>query len=277
MSQIYNQVIELNGALPGPTVTILAGVHGNELPGIKAMLELLGNLPKITRGRLFLLFGNPRAIEANVRQTEQNLNRLFLDDLPANIQSSYEYQRAQMIKKYLNQSDICLDLHASSTPGSPIFAITEEPAFELTSQLPVSSIVSNIDPFEPGSTDGYMNNRGKWGICVECGYLADMGAAELATETIWSLLRGLSMITEGNLVRAGGIKQTQFRVTDIYKNKQTNFTLQRDFNDFERVEAGELIGRDGETEIAFERPFHVLFAVNRSAPGEECFLKLELR
>ncbi len=74
--------IILQSDVPGPTVVILGGVHGNETCGVKALPAL--SQVSLQRGKLILLYGNPLAIEQNVRFVEYNLNRLFCvdDDVP---------------------------------------------------------------------------------------------------------------------------------------------------------------------------------------------------
>lgn len=274
------------GARPGPSLTVLAGVHGNELPGILALRRLMRRPPKLRCGRLTMLFGNPRAILLGRRQTEQNLNRLLRDDLNRSQRRSYEYERACLIRQYLDNSDICLDLHASSTPGSPVFAISEPPAFQLLTRLPVRKAVTNIDPFEPGSTDGYMNSRGKLGICVECGYLGDKAAADLAELCVWNLLETLGMLERvpqrsrylGFAQRDRQIswkKLELYTVTGIYKNQARGFRLTRAYRDFQPVSPNEIIAKDGDLPVSFAYPFHVLFAQNQDQPGQECFLQLQ--
>lgn len=286
MSRPYEGIVELAGARPGPSLTVLAGVHGNELPGILALRRLMRRPPLLARGRLTMLFGNPRAILLGRRQTERNLNRLLRDDLTRGERQSYEYSRACLIRQYLDNSDLCLDLHASSTPGSPVFAISERPAFPLLTRLPVRKVVTNIDPFEPGSTDGYMNSRGKIGICVECGYLGDKSAADLAELCVWNLLDELDMIerlppriSSLQFIQADNMlprrKLELYTVTGIYKNRAKEFRLTRAYRDFQPVSPDEIIAKDGDLRVSFAYPFHVLFAQDRDRPGEECFLQLQ--
>src|SRR3989344_3574099 len=96
--------VKLFGTKKGPVSVILAGVHGNEKCGVLALRELLPKL-SIEKGTVLIGFGNPRAIARNVRFTESNLNRMFKKDslLSSEDKKSYEYRRAQFIKKYLNK------------------------------------------------------------------------------------------------------------------------------------------------------------------------------
>lgn len=265
---MYEDVIELVGKENGPTSIILAGVHGNEQCGIDALQELLPFL-EIQKGRVLVAYGNPRAIETDVRFIEANLNRLFRDEeaLSEKERTSYEFSRAQFLKTYLNQADHLLDIHASLTPNSQRFLICEENSVEVTKYLPIPLIVSGFDKIEPGGTDYYMNQRGKIGICIECGYYKNLSSREIAKETVISFLAVCGHIQ-------GTIKehhQTHISITSLYRTKN-NFTLAREFEDFEEIAEGEIVGKDGTSEIRMPTSGVILFARNRNAPEEEAFL-----
>jgi succinylglutamate desuccinylase len=265
---MYEDVIELVGKENGPTSIILAGVHGNERCGVDAIQELLPSL-KIQNGRVLIAYGNPKAIEENVRYTEANLNRLFKseDELSDEERSSYEFFRAQFLKKYLNQADYLLDVHASLTSDSQCFVICEGNSRDITKYLPVSLVVSGFDEVEPGGTDYYMNQRGKIGICIECGSFNDVSLKEVAKENILSFL-----IACGNI--PGVTKeysQESILINGLYYTKK-DFTLARQFKDFEKVNADEVIGKDGTDEIKMPMEGIILFARNRNTPNAEAFL-----
>ena len=238
---MYENVIELNGCESGPTSLLLIGVHGNENCGIVAINSIVSKL-KIERGKLFIIFGNPKAIEQNKRFIDVDLNRLFrTNETSAEIEmKSYEYSRAQYIKKYMAMSDYMLDIHASNTRYSPSFIICEENAMNIVKYIPVPLVVSGFDKLEPGGTDCYMNNLGKVGICVECGYVDDVDSIVVATESIKSFL-----IATGNIVSNLSIyRQLKIQMNDIYLTKSNSFILKKEFSDFEEVKEGQVIGCD---------------------------------
>src|SRR3989338_915503 len=123
---MFEECIQVHGKGDGPTSIILAGIHGNETCGIEAVTKILPSL-EIDRGRVLIGYGNPRAIEKNVRFTEANLNRMFKDDdlFSEDDKGSYEYKRAQFLKSYLDKADALLDVHASFTPNAKPFIICE--------------------------------------------------------------------------------------------------------------------------------------------------------
>jgi len=247
---------------------ILVGVHGDEKCGVEALGKMLPSL-KIQKGQLLVGYGNPRAIQRNVRLTESNLNRMFKPDemLSRKERTSYEYNRAQFLKQYLDRADALLDIHASCTPGSLCFAICEQNAGGIVRHMPLSTVVSGFDRIQPGGTDYYMNRQSKIGLCVECGYLGDSLSTEVAEKSIIAFL-----ISRGHITGNQNIyPQSSIQVDDMYIT-QNNFKLSKPFKDFEGVLASQLIGIDGKNEIRAQRNGVILFAQDKDKAGEEAFL-----
>lgn len=270
MTNQYEEILKIDGPRKGPIVSILAGVHGDEQPGIIAMKKIAPQL-RLKKGTVYMIYGNPKAILLSQRETDQNLNRMFRDNIPKEIRNSYEYNRAQLIKKYLDKSDICLDLHASTSDRTEVFGITEEKGLDLAKWLPIEKILLNIDQFHPGSTDGYMNNIGKIGICIECGNKRNAEASTIAELSINNLLSRLSMIENQSQTTENKLKL--YLSTDIYLNISDSFRLDKNFADFEDIPPNSIIGEDNRQKVTFSEEFSILFARNANRKGEECFLR----
>jgi len=264
-----NDVFELVGQENGSTSIVLAGVHGNEGCGIEALEQLTSSL-HIESGRVLFLIGNPRAVEQNVRFTEANLNRMFKPDTLLSVaeKSSYEYTRAQFLKKYLDEADALLDVHASRTPESRTFVICEENGLPISKYLPVDLVVSGIDAIQPGGTDYYMNAHGKVGVCVECGYLGDPESTNVAKESILAFLATRGHITRDTSAR----KQSHLQVFYMYVTKFSLFSLTKPFKDFENITREQPIGRDGTEEVRAPHDCVILFPGSRGKAGDEAFL-----
>ncbi len=266
---MFENITELIGIENGPTSIILAGVHGNETCGVEALRKILSSL-QIEKGHVLFGYGNPHAIETNQRFTETNLNRMFKSEemLSNKEKTSYEYGRAQFLKKYLNQADALLDIHASTTPGSKPFIICEANADEISKYLPVDIIVSGFDKVEPGGTDYYMNSIGKIGICIECGYLDDPQTVQVAEEAVIAFLKACGHISNDLTPK----KQSYICMYDIYLTKTEKFTLSKPFDDFETIERDQVIGTDGDEEVRSLDDSVILFAQNSERIGDEAYL-----
>ena len=269
-------IIEIIGANPGTTSIIIAGIHGDERGGIDAFEEIIPNL-KIENGRVIFMYGNPEAIKLNKRFTEANLNRMFNEDsaILDEQKNSYEYKRAQCIKKYLDQADVLLDIHSSFTPKSRPFVIAEQNSSEVTKFLPFDLIVSGFDAIEPGGTDYYMNSKGKIGICIECGYLDDPKTKNIAKESILTFLK-----IQGHMQNEDVLSQSNqsfVQIDTLYHTKTDNFILSKEFEDFEEITTGQILATDGQTQITATKNGVILFARNRSSINDEGFLSGEYK
>jgi succinylglutamate desuccinylase len=265
--QEYKEVL---GKKPGPTSVILAGVHGNELPGIKVIIKMMRTL-RVKRGRVLLVLGNPNAIASGKRKTEQNLNRMFRKKrlLTNEERLSYEGLRATYIKSFLNQADALLDVHASETKKTRPFVICESNGFGIAKHLPFGLIVSGFDKVSPGGTDEYMNLKGKLGLCVECGYIKDPKAVRRADTAIRSFLAAMGHIPfpKHHKPRV----QKRMRLRSIYHNQEAPFKLAKPWDDFETIRRGTIVGMDGKNPVRAKKDFVIIFPDNCNTVGEEAF------
>ena len=267
---MYEDFIEKRGAKDGPVSMVLAGVHGNERCGVKAFEKIVPEL-EIEHGTVYFGYGNPRAIEQNIRQTDTNLNRLFLDASKLNDKDkeTYEYERAQFLKTYFDKVDVLLDIHATTIEGSPSFAICDKNAEQFATHLPTGLVVSGFNDIEPGGTEDYMNKKGGVGLCVECGYNKDPDSTKVAEESIYAFLSARGHITKSvKPVK----KQTYIHMFKLYHTRTDNFTLAKTFQNFEEIQKGQHIGTDGDEEVHAPETCRIVFAHHCSEEGSEGFL-----
>jgi len=266
---MFEEITQLKGKEQGTTSIVLVGVHGDEKCGAEALENILPTL-EIERGTVLFGYGNPRAIEANNRFTEVNLNRLFKKDdlLSKSDKDSYEYGRAQFLKNYLKKADALLDIHASSIPNSKSFVICEANASEIVRYFPIDLVVSGFDKVEPGGTDYYMNSIGKVGICLECGYMKNPQSVKIAEESIFAFLKARGHM-KNNLVPQ---KQAYVQMFKKYFAKTDKFTLSKPFENFEVLRENQVIGIDGQEEVKTSKRSLILFAHNGTKVGDEVFL-----
>ena len=263
-----NNIITLFSDKPGPKVCIIGGVHGNERCGYEAIKEITSkNLINLIKGELTFIIANQKAIDQNVRFIDENLNRCFKKDKPAS--NSYEDNLAKEIMPILEQCDISLDLHAASSESTRKFIICEENAYTHIKTIPIKTVCSGFDSLNGGGTDSFMNSIGKVGICVECGYLADASSTNIAIETVYSFLSRLGMVD----YHMEESEKEYLNIDYLYKCK-SNFSLAKQFENFEDVKKGDLIGIDGKTKVIAEKDGFILFATNRnkSDPIKESFI-----
>lgn len=258
---------------PWITLSVIWGIHGNEPCGIELLKYIEKNL-KITTWKIYGIYGNLNAIQQNTRQCDVNLNRIFRADIDLNgrERNSREYMHMKRIRKYLDLSDICLDIHSSPTKWSPVFAIGEENTFDLVKNFPVKYICSNFAQIEPGGTDYYMHTQWKMGICVECWYHFDTSAFIQAKDILNTFLIECDMISgkySQNLNAPKYLKAQRAYIT------QTNdFRIIKNFSDFEEIQKWQILWYDSDAPIIAANNGYILFARNREEKWVEGFVEL---
>ncbi len=266
------QPIILDSGIPGPIVTIVGGTHGDEICWVQALDEIMDTI-KIKKWKLYLIYGNIEAIEKNTRQIDLNLNRMYRDDstFTESEKNTIEYKRSREIIPYLDESNALLDLHSSPSIGSPAFIICEENCRDVIDKFPFETVCYGFTEMEPGGTDGYMNSRGKIGICVECGNHNAPDATENALSSIQKFLEYFRMIDVGENTEN---QKYIYMATSAYKTKTTKFKVTKKFSDFENIILWQLIWYDGDEAIYSEFDGKVLFARDRDQIGVEGFVTI---
>lgn len=255
---------------PGPNLVIMAGVHGDETCGLNAFGAIFPTF-KPLRGRVTFIIGNPKAVEVSRREFEGNLNRMFRPDseITEVERDTYEYKRSRELMPILAEADALLDIHSSTTEQTVPFVICEKQSFEVVTKLPVEIVVSGIDVLHPTGTDAFVNQSGGLGICIECGNHNDPKVTDVAIEAINTFINYFNVVLDKN---NNVINKQRFVHADwIYRNKE-NFTLSKDFKEFEKVNKGSVIGLDGEKEIKAPYNGVILFPHNRKEKNTEAFL-----
>ena len=93
---------------PGPTVMLQALTHGNEICGALALCYLFGQAVQPRRGRLILAFANVAAYARfdpadphPSRCVDEDLNRVWADEVLFGLRDSVELRRARELQPFL--------------------------------------------------------------------------------------------------------------------------------------------------------------------------------
>jgi len=251
-------------------LAIFGGIHGDEPVGLVVLKHLRESL-KLNSGTVYLVEGNPRAIEKNVRQTERNLNRCFLD--ASHLGTTYEEKRAVKLMELLSSCDALLDLHSYTENhgnGTP-FAIADSGALEVANELDIEIVVSGTEKIADGGTNDYMSKQGKVGICVELGAKdRPDDFIELGIDTTFRFLQYFGVVKYQNSKLSK--VQKKLRVSHAHFRQSKDFSFVEKFKSFDFVAAGKQICIDGGKTISAMEDMHILFPNGGTPIGAECFV-----
>jgi len=270
MQELQTDIYQIQAPLPGKSITLIGGTHGNERTGVevvtrmKAMIES-GELV-IIQGSLTLIYGNPRAIELNERGSEPHadLNRAFVTDLlECDPTGTYEDARAREIAPFLQSSDVVIDLHATNKPSEPFLASKDSERHQQVYRwFPSKKVLSDpqyVLAGFPATVDDYTDVYGGVGVCYETGQASDLGRVEEVLQNVINCLKDQGLV-EGH-VEAPDATRDIFELTEAIILTDEGFTFAEGFGEgsWEAFAQGEVLGAHGDTAFVAEYDGVIVF------------------
>ena len=266
-------VWQFDSGIPGRHVLITALVHGNELCGAWALLDLLQAGVRPQQGVLTLAFCNLAAFDRfdpshhdASRCVVEDMNRQWSTDrLTATSDSpcTPDRQRAIALRPFVEQADWLLDLHSMHERAAPLLLTGLHPRNVALAQALGSPAHVVVDA---GHADGVrMRDFGRFGLpdeqagdcrslLIECGFHGDLSSRDVARDMCARFL-----VTAGTLSAAGCEsalpgwhqpdvpRQTILTVTGAAVAKNERFCFVEPYQGLETIaRAGTIIGhQDG--------------------------------
>jgi len=253
----------LQSGHPGPHAAILAVTHGNEFSGAIVLDHLLRSGLTPERGCLTLGFVNIEAFsrfDANrptvSRFVDEDLNRLWDEDVLDGPRRSHELDRAREIRPLLDTFDVLLDLHSMLWPSDPL--ILSGPA-EKGAALAEAIATPGLVVSDHGHTNGKriidyprFSNPGTpfTAILLEAGQHWREDTVAVARASVAGLLRHLRMGDPGPPPLEAAHRSRRAAVTAAITPRTRNFSFLRTWRGGDVVpHRNTLLAMDGQTEI----------------------------
>lgn len=251
-------VFELKGSF-SKTLTLCTLVHGNEVGGIEIFLKLLEEIRSqslIVKSNLRLILGNVDAYYADKRFLETDLNRAF--GLDSHLKK--EELRAREFEKFLQDTDVLIDIHQTIGPTSTPFFIFEyekhsyDLARYLHPDLPIVAIAKKRS-FKGKTSTAYTIANGGMGITIETGQKA-------IEETQISL--GLQIVrkaitTDFHQLLPDSLITNTHTFSQIISNPTGTLELVNHYSNFDPIKKGELLAMNSGEKIHSEVDGKILF------------------
>ena len=230
-----------------PEVAVVAGVHGDEPCGVRAIERLLDERPTVERP-VKLVVANEEALERRVRFLDEDLNRAFPGDPDA---KTHEKQLAHRLTEELSGC-LTFSMHSTQSHGDP-FAIVNgvsDTACDVVPQLPVTAMVETSQ-FAEGRLFSEIET-----IEVECGLQGSETAAQNADRLTRAFLTAVGALPGDTMRRELPV----FRLTGVI-DKQAADSYEVFAENFTEVVAGETFAAaDGDEQVAEESFYPVLMS-----------------
>jgi succinylglutamate desuccinylase len=268
-------------------------MHGDEFCGMVAVNELIKEgLFNVTHSeayattRLTVILGNPKAVLANKRFIDVNLNRIFheqrirresakVPETPIErdslFKTHYEVSRVQAIADEISDCDEYIDIHSTSARSSP-FALPalDRESEEFAREFSVDFVIEKLVRSVVGTSIGWAHALHKKAVCFECGQHDDRSTVETAKRIIARFV--------ANLI-SGTAKAVLTCPANEHVRKGFRYAKTRPPNSFEKVNYRELLAYDEEVgEIRCNNPQGAYIIMPTASPilGEEAWFWGEL-
>lgn len=246
----------------GPHLVITALVHGNEISGAVMLARWLAAGIRPRRGTLTLCFANLAAFDrfdpadpTASRFLDEDLNRVWAEDVLAGQRRSAELDRARALLPAIRRADVLLDLHSMLWPSDPLLlAGPGAGSRELGRALGTPEIVVCDEGHAAGLRliDHPRFAQGASALLVEAGPHWQPETLAQMERTAARLMAGLAMVPDGAPLAAtpplppGRVA----RVTRTVTAQSPDFAFLRAFRGGEVIaRRNTLIALDGEAEI----------------------------
>jgi predicted deacylase len=231
-------VWRFDGKHRGRHVLITALIHGNELCGAWALVDLLQALQSqslsVERGSLTLAFANLEAFDRFDRHhhdasrfVDRDMNRVWGESLVATAATSSEHRRAQTLRPFVEQADWLLDLHSMHEIGPPLL-LTGPHARNIALARELACTRDVI--VDAGHAEGVrMRDHGRFGLgddqlaetastrslLIECGWHGDPASVDVAHNTCARFLQASDVLSNPQALQAWRQPDAVPRVVEV--------------------------------------------------------------
>lgn len=261
------------GDLPGPTLIVVAGIHGNEKAGTRASRRVLATLERRksrVMGELVAFAGNLGAMRASVRYRHRDMNRVWTKERiadverrsrvgePLDVEDEEQLDLLTVIRAAVARARgpvHLIDLHTTSAHGVPFVLFGDTlPQRRFASALPLPLLIG-LEEQVDGTLSGYFTTQGLVTCTVEGGQHEDPGSidnleAALLLGAESAGLFGPGIISETAAAfsllerRRGDLPRVLEVISRHAITEADQFVMEPGFINLARAKQGQLLARD---------------------------------
>ena len=296
-------IASIRGSLPGPTLIIVGGIHGNEPAGVLAADRVWLRMQErkaVLRGEVVFLRGNTRALEQKVRYIDADLNRQWTAE---NLRAAAVERGTPEVSELLEQRELLtviretinrargeiyfVDLHTTSAHGQPFATVGDtlrNRRFALT--FPVT-IVLGLEEQIDGTLLEYVNNLGAITMGFEAGQHDAITSIDHHEALIWNATASTGNFRRADLPEldrsqsllkraSGGMKVVEVRHRHTIM-PEDRFKMEPGFTNFQAVRRGKVLARDRKGEIKAGETGLILMPLYQALGNDGFFLVREVK
>ncbi len=264
------------GDAPGPTLIVIAGVHGNEHGGAFAVRRVFDRLAldrTELSGELVALVGNLASLRLRRRFGSKDLNRQWTEEKVRDLlarEPSLDDAEDREQRALIGEIDQALerargpvyfiDLHTTSAAGFPFALYGDSIAQSRFARRFPLPIILGLEEEVDGVLSTYMSRRGCVSLAVEGGQHDDPSSIDHLEAVVWVGLAAAGLADRSALPRFAAAREHLHRarghmprVLEVLRRHAIapgdGFVMEPGFSNLARVRAGQLLARDREGEV----------------------------
>lgn len=289
--------------LPGPTLLMLAGIHGNEPAGVSAVQRVFAALQERRlpiAGRLVALAGNLGALRDGRRYRKRDLNRQWgqaqvqalLAREPA-LLADEDHEQRELLRCFQECLDsargpvVFVDLHTSSAPGSPFLCLADTIDNRRLGLATTVPIILGIEETIDGASLEWFAQRGICALAVEGGQHGAPAAVDNHEAVLWLMLLQLGLLRATDVDATAAYAQLARasqgvpRIVEIVHRHAITpadrFTMAPGFTNFAPVGKGQLLANDARGAVRAPYDCRVLLPLYQAQGDDGYFLARPVR
>ncbi len=293
---------EFTGDPEGVTVLVVGSIHGNEPSGLIAMRKIAVELRKLEsriRGRVFLVAGNTRALQRDIRYVDDDLNRHWTTEIvdrnsPGAIQNNgsvEDVEQREMLELFTRifstaKNEVyALDLHSTSAESTPFAMIGDTLRNREFARRFPATILLGIEEQLNSTILEYINNLGAVTLGFEAGEHKQKTAVDNQEALLWLSLYHSGCLGsedvdvarhERTLIEAMG----RARIIEIRHRHAISpgdeFEMKPGYENFQPVTKGEVLARDHHGEVRARESGLILMPLYQKLGDDGFFLGREI-
>jgi succinylglutamate desuccinylase len=269
------------GDATGPTLIVVAGIHGNEPAGLDAAGRVFAHLEEHhvrLRGLFVGLAGNLGALAAGERFLGEDLNRLWTTDRVARVRNASDdgsdgalqgpeaaEQRALLAALHeilapARGPVYVIDLHTSSSQSVPFYILGDTLRNrEFARRFPATTVLG-LEEHIRGTLNEYLTSLGHVAVAIEGGQHADPAAVDHHEAAVWLALASVGCLDvadvpgyEQHVARLSRPRGSMPAVVEIFHRHPITdadaFRMDAGYANFSPVRRGQRLAVDRKGEV----------------------------
>lgn len=268
------------GQQPGPLLIVMAGIHGNEPAGLKALdlvfkmleVEPITNPDFVFHGSIVGIAANMPALKAQQRYIDVDMNRIWLPEIIERVELadfddlfiSEEIELKKLIRTIkreikLSKAEkvVFLDLHTTTAHGGIFSIVSDNPLIQQMAIQLHAPVVTGMGASLKGTTQEFFNHHNleakAVGFVFESGQHQDPKSVNRAIAALINFMRTLGCISPEAVENVHDDLLTKFsanlpKVVKLdYLHRITpedGFEMLPGYQNFQRISKGEVLAVD---------------------------------